>query len=158
MTTLHKSILIYISCLLGLSTRAQDLRPALNFSTAQKIIEGCIVFADSAKLKMAVAVYDANAQLVAFARMDGTSVGTAKVAQWKGLSAASYQFSTEQTARWNVPQAPDISNATGGLPVYTKDGFIIGGVGVSGSAASVDARCAEAGIQRAVMLSSVKKE
>lgn len=152
-------ILFIIPCFFFVaSVHAQELKPVLNFSTAQKIIQGCLAFADSAKLNMAIAVYDANAQLVAFARMDGSSVATAKVAQWKGLSAASYQFSTEQTSKWNVPTAPDISVATGGLPVFTKEGAILGGVGVSGSAASVDARCAEAGIKYAGMTSAVKKD
>lgn len=152
-------VLLIIPCFfLAASGYAQELKPALNFSTAQKIIQGCLAFADSARLNMAIAVYDAHAQLVAFAKMDGSSVATAKVAQWKGLSAASYQFSTEQTAKWNVPTAPDISVATGGLPFFTKEGAILGGVGVSGSAASVDARCAEAGIRYAGMTSTIKKD
>jgi glc operon protein GlcG len=145
----------YFLCII---THAQDLKPALNFSTAQKVTAGCIAFADSGQLKMAIAVYDAHAQLISFARMDGSSVGSAKVAQWKGLSASTYQFSTEQTGKWNVPTAPDISNAVGGLPIFTKEGDIIGAVGVSGSAASVDAKCAEAGIRAAGLFSSFKKE
>jgi glc operon protein GlcG len=151
-------MILFVCSICVATVHAQEPKPALNFSTAQKIIAGCLAFADSGKLNMAIAVYDASAQLVAFARMDGSSVGTAKVAQWKGLSAATYQFPTEQTAKWNVPTAPDISVATGGLPIYTKEGAILGGVGVSGSAASVDAKCAEAGIKNAGMLSSVKKE
>jgi glc operon protein GlcG len=151
-----KSMLLCLCLLCVITSRSQDLKPTLNLSTAEKIIRGCLAFADSGKLVMAIAVYDANAQLIAFAKMDGASVGTAKVAQWKGLSAATYQYSTEQTGKWNVPNAPDISGITGGLPVYTKDGAILGGVGVSGAAASVDARCAEAGVKNAGMW--VRKE
>jgi glc operon protein GlcG len=155
---LSKCLITSAFYLLCIITYAQDLKPALNFSTAQKITGGCIAFADSAKLRMAIAVYDAHAQLISFARMDGASVGSAKVAQWKGLSASTYQFSTEQTGRWNVPTAPDISNAVGGLPIITKEGYIIGAIGVSGSAASVDAQCAEAGIKAAGLFSSFKKQ
>jgi glc operon protein GlcG len=155
---LYKFLITQTFCFFCTLIYAQDLRPALNFSTAQKITEGCIVFADSGNLKMAIAVFDAHAQLISFARMDGASVGSAKVAQWKGLSASTYQFSTEQTGKWNVPTAPDISNAVGGLPIFTKEGHIIGAVGVSGSAASIDAKCAETGIRAAGLFSSFKKE
>jgi uncharacterized protein GlcG (DUF336 family) len=136
--------------------RAQDLKPVLNYTVAQKILSGCIAYADSAKLNMAIAVFDNDAQLISFARMTGASLGSAKVAQWKGTSAATYQYSTAQTATWNVPNAPDISTVAGGLPIFTKDGYCIGGIGVSGAASSIDAKCAEAGVKAAGLL-SVKK-
>lgn len=37
---------------------AQELKPILNFATAQKVMEGCIASADSSKLNMAIAIYD----------------------------------------------------------------------------------------------------
>jgi glc operon protein GlcG len=127
-------------------SKSQDLKPVLSHSTAQKMLQGCIAYADSNKLNMAIAIYDINEQLVSFARMDGASVGSSKVAQWKGLSAATYQFSTAETAKWNVPNAPDIATVPGGLPIKTMKGVIVGGIGVSGAAASVDVKCAEAGL------------
>jgi glc operon protein GlcG len=136
---------------------AQQQKPVLNFSTAKKIMDGCIAYADSSKSNMAIAIYDAYGQLIHFAKMDGASVGVAKVAQWKGLSAATYQFSTEETSKWNVPTAPDIATVPGGLPIKTKDGFVIGGIGVSGAASSVDVKCAEAGLQAAGLLPLLKK-
>lgn len=127
---------------------AQELKPTMNYSTAQTIVKGCIAYAQENKLTMAIAVYDAGGTLISFAKMDGTSSATGNVAQWKGLSAAKYQFATSQTASWNVPTAPDIATAAGGLPIKTKDGFI-GGVGVSGAASSVDVQCAIAGLKEA---------
>lgn len=152
-----KRICFFLLTLCYANSYAQDMKPSLNLSTAQQIIKGCLAFADSGKLTMAIAVYDANAQLIAFSKMDGTSVGTAKAAQWKGLSAATYQYSTEQTGKWNVPTAPDISGVMGGVPIYTQSGAILGGVGVSGSAASVDAKCAEAGVHAAGMTTLPRK-
>jgi glc operon protein GlcG len=143
---MKKYNIFLFAILLHFNSKSQDLKPALNFSTAQKILRGCISYADSNKLKMAIAIYDASGRLISFARMDGASVGTAKVAQWKGLSAATYQYSTEETAKWNVPNAPDIATVQGGILIKTKAGFVIGAIGVSGAASSVDAKCAEAGL------------
>lgn len=142
----------------AVTTHAQTSKPALDFTTARKVMEGCVAFADSAKLRMAVAVYDAHAQLVSFAKMDGASVGTAKVAQWKGLSASTYQYPTTQTATWNVPNAPDIATVAGGVTIYTHEGQFIGAVGVSGAAASVDAKCAEAGVIKAGLAITARKD
>jgi glc operon protein GlcG len=133
-------------------SHAQQQKPILTFSTAKKIMDACIAYADSGKLNMAIAIYDTNGQLIHFVKMDGASVGVAKVAQWKGLSAAIYQFSTEETGKWNVPNAPDIATVPGGLVIKTKEGYIIGGIGVSGAASSVDGKCAEAGLKAAGLL------
>jgi glc operon protein GlcG len=146
-------ILVSSACVI---VRAQDLKPALNYTVAQKILLGSIAYADSAKVNMVIAIYDNDAQLMSFARMNGASIGVSKVAQWKGVSAALYQTSTAQTATWNANNAPDIATIPGGVPIFTKDGNFIGSVGVSGAASSVDVKCAEAGL-RAAGLSSVKK-
>jgi glc operon protein GlcG len=135
---------------------AQQLRPALNFATAKTIADGCVAYADSNKLSMVIAIYDAGGQLIHFAKMDGASAGASRAAQWKGLSAAIYQFSTEETGKWNVPTAPDIATVPGGLVIKTKEGYAIGGIGVSGAASSVDVKCAEAGLRAAGLLSPVK--
>jgi glc operon protein GlcG len=136
---------------------AQEQRPILNFMTAQKILGGSLAFADSSKLSMAIAIYDSHGQLICFAKMDGSSMSVGKVAQWKGLSASIYQFSTEETGKWNVPTAPDIATVPGGIPIKTKEGFVIGAIGVSGSASSVDVKCAEAGLKAAGLFHSTKK-
>jgi glc operon protein GlcG len=151
-------LLIFLISIVSLNYLcAQQLKPVLNFSTAKKIMDGCIAYGDSSKLNMAIAIYDANGQLIHFVKMDGASVGAAKVAQWKGLSAAIYQFSTEETGKWNVPTAPDIATVPGGLAIKTKDGYAIGGIGVSGAASSVDVKCAEAGLKAAGLLFLIKK-
>lgn len=148
-------LFLFSLLLVSFSLRAQQTSLRLNFSTAQKILGGCLAFADSAKLSMAAAVYDSHGQLITFARMDGASVGSAKAAQWKGFSAATYQYSTAQTSKWNVPNAPDISTVPGGIPIKTVEGYILGAIGVSGAASSIDVKCAEAGIRAARSLGIV---
>lgn len=130
-------------------TRAQELKPVLNYKVAQQILSGCIAYADSAKLNLAIAIYNSEGQLISFARMSGALLGVSKIAQWKGTSAAIYQTSSEETATWNINDAPDIATIPGGLPIFTNDGNILGGIGVSGAASSVDVKCAEAGLKAA---------
>jgi glc operon protein GlcG len=144
-----KFIPILVFLLVTLSTYSQEQKISLSFSTAQKIMMGCIAYADSNHLGMAIAIYDNYAQLILFAKMGGASAGAAKVAIWKGLSASTYQFSTEETAKWNVPNAPDIATVPGGLIIKTKEGVVIGSIGVSGAESSTDVKCAEAGLKAA---------
>lgn len=146
-----KRFAVIIFLLLGtaLFAKAQAFKPVLSAETAAAIIKGAVAYADSNRLGMAVAVYDVGGQLIAFYKMDGASAGAAEVARWKGRSAALYQFPTSETAKWKVPEAPGIATVPGGLPIRTKDGMVIGGVGVSGAAAETDAKCAAAGLTAA---------
>jgi len=127
----------------------QTLRPALQFGTARLLEEAALKCAAEKGYAAAVAVFDDAGRLVTFARADGASTATGEVALWKGRSAAEYRFSTRQTGKWNVPTAPNIATAPGGLPLLAADGTAIGGVGVSGGPADADEACAAAGIAAA---------
>ncbi len=142
-------ILLLLACATNHVSHAQESKPVLTFKSAQKILAGSVAYADSAKLNMAIAIYNTEGEMICFGRMSGTVLGVSKVAQWKGVSAASYQASTEETGTWNVNNAPDIATIPGGLPIFTSDGICIGGIGVSGAAAAVDVKCAEAGLKAA---------
>lgn len=153
---LTKQTLIIALCfiLIGKTNilHAQDLKPVLTYATAKKIVAGAIAYADSNKLGMAVAVYDKAGQLLAFGKMDDASAAVGKIAIWKGLSAATYGYSTAETAKWNMANAPDMATAAGGLVIKTSSGINIGGVGVSGAPSEVDIKCAEAGLRAAGLL------
>ncbi|WP_028920300.1 GlcG/HbpS family heme-binding protein [Pseudoxanthomonas suwonensis] len=127
---------------------AQSLRPALDFATADAIRDHCLAAADRAGYTVAVAVFDAGGDLVSFGK-DRTSPAAGAVAQWKGRSAAIYGYSTAQTATWNIPAAPMISTAQGGVPIFTTDGQDLGGVGVSGAPSEFDEACGTAAVQAA---------
>ncbi|AKC88443.1 hypothetical protein WQ53_15405 [Pseudoxanthomonas suwonensis] len=101
----------------------------------------CLAHAERAGHIVAVAVFDHSGELVSFAK-DRAKPGTAAVAQWKGRSAAVYLNSTLETGSWNVPTAPMIATIEGGVPLFTRDGIGIGGVGVSGAPSAFDAECA----------------
>ncbi len=132
----------------SLAIKAQSLKPTLNFSTTQKIIEGCIEYAKTNQLQMAIAVYDRYGQLINFVKMDGVSIGTSEVARWKGKSASIYQYTTEETEKWNAPMAPEIATIPGGVLIKLKDGYVIGSIGVSGAAPAIDVQCAVFGLKK----------
>ena len=119
---------------------AQTLRPVLDFATADAIRDHCLAYAARSGQTVAVAVFDQGGNLLSFG--NGSAPASGEVAQWKGRSAAIYLHSTRQTGSWNVPTAPLISTAEGGVPLFMPDGIGIGGVGVSGAPSSFDAECA----------------
>lgn len=141
-----------------LTSSAQEMAPVLTLEMANTIRDGCIDYAETNNLKMAIAIYDAHGNLKLFTRMDETTIGSVKAAHWKGLSAATYQYSSADTAKWNVPTLPDIATSRGGLPIKTKDGKALGGIGVSGAVSAIDERCAQAGLLAAEMMPPVPKE
>lgn len=127
------------ACLLE-TANAQSLRPGLDHATAVNISEHCQQKARKTGYNVAISVYDQNGILVVFDRMDGASVGAVETSFWKGRSAATWGFSTADTTDW--PQTlPYIATVEGGTSIFTKDGQLIGGVGVSGAPAEFDGKC-----------------
>ena len=131
---------------------AQTQYASIDLNSAAEIRDHCIAAGKEAGHAVAIAVFDANALLVTFAKSDTASRATGEVAHWKGQSAASYRFTTQATAKWNVPTAPLISTAGGGLPIYSRDGEPLGAVGVSGAPVSFDIRCGAEAIKAAGFL------
>jgi uncharacterized protein GlcG (DUF336 family) len=133
---------------------AQDSRPVLNSESAKKIVAGCEVYARKNSLKVNIAVLDQGTNMMAFLRMDGAPIGSIDIAQWKANSSAASGRPTKARyeAAKNFPaigHAPNIAVFEGGEPIYTDNGILLGGVGVSGAASADDAACARAGIEAA---------
>jgi uncharacterized protein GlcG (DUF336 family) len=144
------------ACLAAFHTAApaQIMKPVLSYATAAKVRDGCIAFAAQKKLDVAIAVHDEAGRLMTFGRMDGASTAVSDIAMWKSRSAATYRFPSADTAKWNVPTAPGIATAGGGLPIFTADGQPLGAIGVSGAETADDIACAEAGIRAAGLRSA----
>jgi len=88
-----------------------------------------------------IAVMDAGAHLKAFSGMDGALLGTIDLAMKKARTAALFGKNTEVLGELCKPGGPfpglDLSNGglvifTGGIPIVSADGTLIGAVGVSG--------------------------
>lgn len=122
---------------------------------AQAVIEAARNKADEIGVPMNIAVVDSGTNLVAFARMDGAWLGSVDIAQGKAYTARAFDMSTQQLAPLCQPGQPlfgiHASNQgrliifPGGIPL-TRDGRVVGAVGVSGGNVDQDQQVAEAGV------------
>lgn len=104
--------------------------------------------------KMNIAVVDAGANLVAFARMDGAWLGSLDISIKKAKTARFFDMNTGTVGELSQPGGAlfNIEHSNnglitfpGGVPLKDADGNIIGAVGVSGSTVENDHIVAEAG-------------
>ena len=106
-------------------------------------------------VKMNIAIVDAGANLVAFARMDGAWLGSLDISIKKAKTARFFDMPTGVIGSLSQPGGPlfNIEHSNGGLitfpggiPIKGSDGHIIGAIGVSGSTVEDDHAVAEAGV------------
>lgn len=127
-------------------------KPQLSMALAQKMAMACVSHQrDTNGPPVDIAIYDDGAKLIYFVSMGGTSVGTGTTAMAKGESAARFRFSSAETGSWvkgnpAVGHVPGLLGVRGGLPISTASGKPLGGIGVSGSPAEMDEKCAQAAI------------
>ncbi|WP_299684458.1 heme-binding protein [uncultured Dokdonia sp.] len=104
--------------------------------------------------KMNIAVVDAGANLVAFARMDDAWLGSLDIAIKKAKTARYFDMNTGIIGELSQPGQPlyNIEHSNnglitfpGGVPIKDAAGVIIGAIGVSGSSVENDHTVAEAG-------------
>ena len=132
----------------------ESLRPVLRAEQSFVIVQACSDPARKQGWKMAIAVFDHRATLVAYLKMDDVKRGNEEIAQRKGEAAAAYgreskywsNRALENPVYLEMPLFPAFE---GGEPIYSSGGVLVGGVGVSGSSGSNDATCARIGIEAA---------
>ena len=104
----------------------------MNLEIANKAIKAAICESERYYVKSNIAVVDAGANLVAFARMDNAPSGTVDISIKKAKTAASFQVSTGHPA-YNGVDFKDFITVPGGVPIFDGKNVLIGGIGVSGS-------------------------
>ena len=126
----------------------------LTLDQAQKKIEAAKQKASELGTKMNIAVVDAGANLVAFARMDGAWLGSVDISIKKAKTARFFDMNTGEVGKLSQPGGSlyNIEHSNGGLitfpggiPLKNEQGEVIGGIGVSGSTVENDHAVAEAG-------------
>ena len=131
---------------------ALHYQPTLSFAMAQKMASACMEWREKNKISnLAIAIFNHEAQMIYFSRMDGVSVGVSEVALKKAESAAKFRFSTRETSGWiksnpGVATLDSIAGVVGGLVIKTQSGKPLGGIGVSGAASDDDEKCAQAAL------------
>ena len=128
-------------------------RPEMSLHSAQTVVDAARNKAQAIGVPMNIAVVDAGANLVAFARMDDAWLGSIDIAQGKAYTARAFDMPTKDLAPMCQPGQPlfgiHASNQgrlvifAGGIPLQTER--IVGAVGVSGGTVDQDQQVAEAG-------------
>jgi uncharacterized protein GlcG (DUF336 family) len=130
----------------------------IELEQAQKVIQAAIEKSTDSGLKMNIAVVDAGANLVAFARMDGAWLGSVDIAIKKAKTARFFDMNTGEIGKLSQPGGSlfNIEHSNnglitfpGGVPLKNETGSIIGAVGVSGSTVENDHMVALAGAEAA---------
>lgn len=127
----------------------------ITLQQAQAAIEAARQKSLELGLKMNIAVVDAGANLVAFARMDGAWLGSLDISIKKAKTARYFDMPTGDLGQASQPGGPlyNIEVSNGGLITFPggellkdAEGTIIGAIGVSGSTVENDATVAQAGV------------
>ena len=126
----------------------------LTLKQAQAAVEAAHQKSLDLGLKMNIAIVDAGANLLAFARMEGAWLGSIDIAIKKAKTARYFDMPTGDLGQASQPGGPlyNIEVSNGGLITFPggellkdADGTIIGAIGVSGSTVENDATVAQAG-------------
>ena len=126
----------------------------ITLKQAEKAIAAAQQKAIAIDTKMNIAVVDAGANLVAFARMDGAWLGSLDISIKKAKTARFFDMNTGIVGELSQPGGSlyNIEHSNnglitfpGGIPIKNAAGEIIGAIGVSGSAVENDHAVADAG-------------
>ncbi|RAK69962.1 GlcG/HbpS family heme-binding protein [Hymenobacter edaphi] len=126
----------------------------ITLAQAQQVVQAALAKAQDQALKMNIAVVDAGANLVAFARMDGAWLGSVDIAMRKARTARFFDMPTGELGKLSQPGESlyGIEHSNGGLISFpggvllqSGSGDIIGAIGVSGSSVENDDLVARAG-------------
>ncbi|WP_299135475.1 heme-binding protein [uncultured Tenacibaculum sp.] len=119
---------------------------------AENVISRAKIKANQLNVYMNIAIVDAGANLLTFARMDGAVLGAIDIAIKKAKTARLFNKETGVLGELSQPNGPlfNIEHSNGGLitfpggiPIKNADGDIIGAIGVSGSSIENDFLVAE---------------
>lgn len=123
----------------------------ISLAEAQRLIDRAVAAARARGFRMAIAVVEPSASLVAFVRMDDTQYGSIPVAEAKAASAARFRTPTAIMAkavldgRVTTLALPGALPIAGGRPIIVG-GKIIGAIGVSGATSAEDDEIAMAAL------------
>ena len=127
---------------------------SLTLKQAQAAVEAAHQKALDMGLKMNIAVVDAGANLLAFARMEGAWLGSIDIAIKKAKTARYFDMPTGELGKLSQPGEPlygiEVTNQglvsfPGGEIILDENKQVIGAIGASGSTVDDDEKVAQAG-------------
>ena len=129
-------------------------RPVLTEQICLQMIQAAVAKAKELDIRVNVAVMDSGANLKAFIRMDEAPLLSETIAKNKAYTAAAFGLATDE---WYslIKDDPSLLNGIvhterlvvfgGGLPIKSE-GYLVGGIGVSGGSVDEDIQCAQAAL------------
>jgi len=139
-------------------TMSEDVvfQPTVSLAWAERLVRASTVSAVERGVRIAAVVVDSSGAVVTAARMDGANAVAMQLAEDKAFTAAAFGAATDSWSRPTEPGGADwglslavsgrIVVVAGGLPLVA-DGRVVGALGVSGAAPSVDRSCSEDAIR-----------
>ncbi|OYY66748.1 heme-binding protein [Sphingomonas sp. 28-62-11] len=124
---------------------------SITLAEAQRLVDRALAAGRARGLRIAVAIVEPSASLVAFARLDDTQYGSILVAQEKAGTAARFRTPTAAMAkavlegRVTTLALPGAVPIAGGRPIIVG-GKIIGAIGISGATSAEDDEIAGAAL------------
>lgn len=127
---------------------------SITLKQAEKIIAQAQAKSIELDTKMNIAIVDAGANLLAFARMDGAWLGSLDISIKKAKTARYFDMDTgiigtlsqPGGALFNIEHSNNgLITFPGGIPLKNSNGDVVGAIGVSGSSVENDHAVAAAG-------------
>ncbi len=141
-----------------LAAALRDLfqKQSLTLSQARRLLERAREKAGEMKVPMVITVVDEGGNLVALERMDGALLASIAISQAKAYTAAALRTSTSSLEQKTLPGkelfglhgflGDTFCFLGGGLPIV-RNGFCVGGIGVSGGSVPQDEAVAAYALQ-----------
>ena len=137
-----------------------EFKPTINLALAKVMADACEKDQkESGYNPVNIAIVDDGGDLVLFRRQNNAFLLSIDIAQKKAKSSAGIPYPTRKIEEIvygkkdgkpgrapGLAHSKDIVAFAGGMPIKTKDGHLLGAIGVSGATADQDERCAIAAI------------
>ena len=136
-----------------------EMKPKITLDLAVKMANACEKKRLSTNWRpLNIAIVDDGANLILFRRQDGSFLGSIEIAINKAKSAVLIPYPTKKIeelvygTKDSAPRVPGLGTVdflvpfAGGLPIITRSGHLIGGIGISGATSNQDEECAMAAI------------
>lgn len=119
-------------------SQSVSTKQTLTLAGANRVIAAAVAKASELHAGGAIAVVDDGGHLIALQRLDGTFAAGADVSTGKARTAALFKKPTKafedsiNGGRYALGSVREMTPLQGGIPII-HDGFVIGGIGVSGA-------------------------
>ena len=154
-------IFFNFTCLTFAQDKSIKMKPVINLEIAKIMADACENHQKKTGYRpVNIAIVDAGGDLVLFRRQNDAFLLSIDIAQKKAKSSAGIPYPTRKIEEIvygkkdgkpgrapGLAHSKDIVAFAGGLPIKTKDGHIIGAIGISGATADQDEACAAAAIK-----------